>query len=355
MNTKLKYTLSKYKQIDLGYQFTAKKIGYFLQEENNVNTASNTVNGNSVFAAYQVNVPKKYLFSVGVRFNKYSSSKTFYTEPRVVLQKFVTPEFSINTSLEYKSQFVSQIEASVINNTAFENNIWANTSAVNLPVLTSYQFSFGGNYTKNNWIIDLEAYFKKTNNISSLNLIANVPANTFEVGVSNVQGIDFFIKKQFNNYHTWFSYTVNTTNYVFENLNNSKRFPSNINIDNTLKWNHFYRYKKVYFALGWVWHSGKPYTKVTSTVDNLGNVSYGYDKLNDSKLPNYHRLDFSVLYDFKIKKNSAVKYRLGLSVLNLYDQKNTLNKTSIISNNQLFNNTIEATQITPNIMFRMFW
>jgi len=357
LNTNFKKDIATHKQLHFGYQYTRKNFRYFLQESNSIyNQQKNTtVMGNSVFAAYQVNVPKQYLFSIGVRANKYSSAKKFYVEPRVILQKFVTSEFSINSSLEYKSQFISQIEESVINKTTFENNIWANTNAVNLPILTSYQFTFGGNYTKNNWIIDVEAYFKKINNISSLRFDLNAPATGYDVGDSSIQGLDFFIKKQFNNYHSWFSYTLNTTNYLFKNLNNNKRFSSNINIDNTIKWSHFYKYKKLQFALGWVWHNGKPYTKMNSETDILGNTTYSYDSLNKSNLVDYHRLDFSVLYDFQLKKNSEVKYRLGLSVLNVYNQKNILNTSVTFSNNQLLTNTIEGTQITPNLVFRVFW
>ncbi len=357
LNANFKKDLTTDKQLHFGYQYTRKNFSYSLLESNTVKNqqANTTVHGNSVFAAYQVNVPKEHLFSIGVRANKYSSSKKFYVEPRVILQKFVTPEFSINSTLEYKSQFISQIEESVINNATLENNIWANTNAVNLPILTSYQFTFGGNYTKNNWIIDVEAYFKKIKNIASLQFEFDNTAATYNIGNSSIQGLDFFIKKQFKNYHSWFSYTLNSTSYLFKKLNNNKRFPSNINIDNTIKWSHFYKYKKLHFSLGWVWHNGKPYTKINSTTDGLGATIYSFEKLNSSKLPDYHRLDFSVLYDFQLKKNSEVKYRLGVSVLNVYNKHNILNKTTKFSNNQLYSNTINATQITPNIVFRVFW
>jgi len=355
VNTQFKYKLSNQKQLKAGYQVSVKSLSHHLRKEI-INQADETVNTNSIFANYQVNVPQKYLFSVGLRANKYSSSKTYFVEPRVVLQKFVTPVFSINSSLEYKSQFISQIEESVFNNSSLENNIWAITNAENLPVLTSYQYSFGGNYAKNNWVVDLELYFKQTKNISSLQFQFNNSIPTvFDVGNSNIKGIEFFIKKQYNRYHSWFSYTLNSTNYEFPTLNNNKRFPSNVNINNTIKWSHFYKYKHLQFALGWVWHNGKPYTQVLAETNNLGETTYSFDKLNDRKLPNYHRLDFSMLYDFKFRKNNNVKYRLGVSVLNVYNQKNILNRKLQYANNQLYVNAIEGAQITPNLVFRVFW
>ncbi len=353
----LKHEITQYKQFNFGYQFTNKKLNHFITETNSLihENTQNTTNGNSLYTEYQVNIPKKYLFSVGFRANKYSSSKTFYVEPRVVLQKFVTSEFSINTSLEYKSQFLSQIENSVLNNSTLENNVWANNEANNLPILTSSQFTFGGNYNKNNWIIDIEAYFKKTNNIASLQFNFENTTPQHDFGNSSVQGLDLFIKKQFKNYHSWFSYTLNSNRYLFDNLNNGKRFKSNINIDNTIKWSHFYKYNNLNFSLGWVWRSGRPYSEINTETDVLGNNTYFFNALNERNLPVYHRLDFSVLYDFKLSKNNGTKYRLGISVLNLYDRKNILNKNIQHVNNQIFTNTIEATQITPNLVFRMFW
>lgn len=360
-NLNMKYEIKNFKQFNFGYQHTQKKITHNLQE-NPLTTASNidyanvTTSGNSLFAEYQVNKPQSHLYNLGLRVNKYGSSSTYYVEPRVLLQKFVTDEFSINASLEYKSQFVSQIEQSVINNAALENSIWVNVEAKDLPILNSYQYTIGGNYSKNNWVIDLEAYFKKTNNISSLQFnFDTLNELEYDIGKSSVQGIDIFIKKKYKNYHTWFSYTFNSTNYIFENLNDNKPFSSNVNINNTIKWSHFYKHKNVKFALGWIWRTGKPYTEIISNTDPLINSSNNFGKLNESNLPIYHRLDFSVLYDFKIKRNSETKYSLGLSVLNIYNRKNTLNRDVRFRNNQLNTNIIEASQITPNIVFRVFW
>ena len=361
VNVKLKYDIKDFKQFNFGYQFTQKRIKHLIQE-NDIATIlttdqsnTNTI-GNSVFAEYQVNKPKFHLYTLGIRANKYSSSGTYYIEPRVLLQKFVTDEFSINASLEYKSQFISQIEQSVINNAALENSIWANLDSNKLPIMNSYQYTIGGNYSKNNWVIDLEAYFKKTDNISSLQFNFNTLNEfNYDIGSSSVQGIDIFIKKKYKNYHSWFSYTFNSTNYIFENLNDGKPFSSNVNINNTIKWSHFYKFKKLQFALGWIWRNGKPYTGIIPNTDPFINSTNNFDTLNTLNLPIYHRLDFSVLYDFKMKRDSETKYSLGLSVLNIYNRKNTLNNEVKFRNNQLNTNSIEATQITPNIVFRVFW
>ena len=174
--------------------------------------------------------------------------------------------------------------------------------------------------------------------------------------VSSIQGIDFFIKKQFKNYNTWLAYSFNSANYNFPNLNNGRSFPSNVNITHTLKWSHFYKYKNIEFSLGWLLHSGKPYTQVETELDATGGISYNFNELNTENLPLYHRLDFAAVYDFRPHRNQKLKYRVGLSVLNLYNKKNLLNKDIRLNSqtNQLQVSDIIGNTITPNLTFVFF-
>lgn len=364
LNMNLTYDISEFKQLNFGYQFSNKNFKYSFVTNNQIQTSSQTkrddnVTANSIYTEYQINKPKDYLYTLGLRANKYSSSNDFYIEPRVILQKFVIPEFSINASLEYKSQYVNQIQESVLNNLTLENNVWALSNTDEFPVLTSYQYTVGVNFTKNKWIVDFEAYFKKTNNINLSNFdFNNQNTNNYHIGDSSIQGVDLFLKKQLKNYNTWLSYSFNSAKYRFPELNNSEPFPSNINIDHTIKWSHFYKWKKFEFTLGWLWHNGKPYTKINSTTNSDNSTSYSYTSLNNKNLSPYHRLDFSAIYDFRPHKNRRVKYRIGASILNLYNRLNIINRDIRFSNSNsedLNINDIRGTELSPNLMLRIFW
>lgn len=361
VNMNLTYDVSKFKQLNFGYQFSNKNFKYLFitNQPANLKTKDDSVNANSLYAEYQINKPKDFLYTLGIRANKYSVSNKFYIEPRVILQKFVIPEFSINASLEYKSQYVNQIQESVINNLSLENKVWALSNTEEFPVLTSYQYTVGLNYTKNKWIVDFEAYFKKTNNINLSDFdLSNQNTNDYHIGDTSIQGVDFFLKKQLKNYNTWLSYSFNNAKYRFPELNNNEPFPSNININHTIKWSHFYKWKKFEFTLGWLWHIGKPYTKINSTTQPDNTVTYSYTSLNNRNLSPYHRLDFSAIYDFRPHKNKRIKYRVGASILNLYNRKNIVNKDIRFSNSsagELNINDIRGTELSPNLMLRIFW
>ena len=180
VNLNLKYELDSYKELNLGYQFTSKKVGYSFKEESlnllsTLDAASTNTEANSLYLTYQVNKPNNFLFLAGLRANKYNISKEFLVEPRAILQKFVTNEFSINSSVEYRSQFISQIQESVVSNLSLENHVWALSRNSSIPILKSYQYTIGANYSKNKWILDLEAYFKRTKGLSSRSVDLNNP------------------------------------------------------------------------------------------------------------------------------------------------------------------------------------
>jgi hypothetical protein len=368
INMNFKYDATEFAQLNFGYQFSNKNFKYsfdnFVNLNNTLLDASNDkTNSNCTYIEYQVNKPKEFLYSIGLRVNKYSSSNKIYIEPRAVLQKFVIPEFSINTSIEYKSQYVNKIQESVISNLTLENHIWALSNKTDLPILNSYQYTIGANYSENKWTVDLEAYFKKTKNINTLDFnFNNNEIFNYSTGSSSIQGLDIFIKKQLKKYNTWLSYSFNSAKYRFEELNNGNPFPSNVNIDHTIKWSHFYKWKKIDLSIGWLLHNGKPYTKINSTSDDNGEIIYSYEKLNNQNLKTYHRLDFSAVYNFRPHNNQKIKYRLGVSVINLYDRKNIINKDIRFSNNNNNNNIdnltindIRGTKISPNIVLRVFW
>jgi len=364
VNLNVKYDVAEYKQMNFGYQFSNKNFKYTFKNTTPTETlllddANDTTNSNSIYTEYQVNKPKDHLFTIGLRANKYSSSQKFYIEPRAVLQKFVIPEFSINASIEYKSQHVNQIQESVISNLSLENHIWALSNTNDFPVLTSYQYTIGANYTKNKWIVDFEAYFKKTNNINSLDFdLNNQAVYKYQIGSSSIQGVDLFLKKQLKSYNTWLSYSFNSANYRFPELNNGNPFPSNVNINHTIKWSHFYKWKKIDFSLGWLWHNGKPYTQINTISNPDGSKTHSYEGLNTENLHVYHRLDFSAVYNFRPHRNKKIKYRLGFSVLNLYNRNNTINKDIRFSNtasNELNISDIKGTEISPNFVLRVFW
>ncbi|WP_188112048.1 TonB-dependent receptor plug domain-containing protein [Aquimarina sp. RZ0] len=360
----LRFKLSNYQNLSGGYQFSNNAIKYaFVTQtpsyELILDQDDRFINTHAGYAEYKYENPAYFYLSTGLRFNHYTELNKSFIEPRIFIQKNLSKYWEINITGEYRSQVVSQIRESVVSDLSLENQVWTLSNEEQFPIISSYQFTWGSSFKKNRWYFDVDTYYKQIDNITSLTAgFINPIDNTYHNGDSRVYGIDFFLKKQFKKYKTWVSYSYINTKNRFDDINNNESFPGNWNIEHTIKWSHFYKINNFQFSLGWIWHTGKAFTNV-SGVDQSGNlILLDFDEINGNNLPIYHKMDFSALYNFKIGTNPKIKYRLGLSVLNLYNKKNVLNREFRTTNsleNRFINADVFALGITPNLSFRVLW
>ncbi len=360
----LDFKFSEYQSLSGGYQYSNNSIRYAFvtstpDYELILDEDDQFLNTHSFYSEYKFENPKNIYLSLGLRFNHYSELNKSFIEPRVFVEKHLTQNWTINSSAEYRSQATSQIQESVVSNLSLENQVWTLANNEQFPIISSYQFTLGSSFKKNKWYLDLDGYYKQIDNITSLTAgFINPIDNTYHNGESRIFGVDVFLKKRFTNYKTWVSYSFINTRNRFDDINNDDFFPGNWNIEHTVKWSHFYKINNFQFSLGWLWHTGKAFTNISGVDDSGDIVILEFGEINSNNLPVYHRLDFSAIYDFNIGSNPNTKYRLGLSVLNIYDQKNILNRefrTTNSLNNQLINADVFSLGITPNISFRVFW
>ncbi len=358
------YKISNHQKIAMGYQFSKNRIKYKFNTtttnyELTLDEDNRSLNTHSAYTEYILQKPGSYHLSTGLRLNYYSELKETYIEPRIFAEKNITKNWKINSSIEYRSQATSQIRESVISELSLENHIWTLANDNQFPIINSYQYTFGTIFKANKWYFDIDTYYKQIDNITSRTAgFLNPTDDTYHTGKSRILGVDLFIKKKFKNYKTWVSYSYINTRNLFDGINNNRPFPGNWNIEHTIKWSHFYKINNFHFSLGWMWHSGKAFTNISGIDDSDNIIMLEYDNINSNNLPKYHRLDFSTIYNFKLNSDSTTKYRIGLSLLNVYDKKNILNKEFRTTNSlmkRLINTKIYSLGITPNISFRVFW
>ncbi len=360
----LEYNFDQNSKLLTGYHFSNNSIEYAFKSMTPsldivLDEDISQINTNSIFSELQYSIPNHIYVSLGFRFNRYSKIDKNYLEPRLFIRKNITRDLSIKGSVEFKSQIVNQIRESVISDLTLENQVWSLANAENFPAVTSAQVSLGSNYKKGTWSFDIDSYYKRIENITTLTSgFINPIDNGFHLGNSKIFGLDVFAKKRIEDYNTWISYSYINTQNRFEGINVDRYFPGNWNIQHTLKWTHYYEYKKFKFSLGWLWRTGKSITNVEGVVVEGRVPRLVYEDINGSNLPVYHKMDFSALYHFKINNNDKVKYQLGVSILNLYNNRNLLNREFRITStldSKFITRDIYAIGITPNISFRVFW
>ncbi|WP_158974189.1 carboxypeptidase-like regulatory domain-containing protein [Cellulophaga sp. L1A9] len=297
----------------------------------------------------------------GVRANYIENLATFeklILEPRLNVNYKVARNFKVELQGEFKNQTTNQIIDLKQNFLGIEKRRWVLSNEEDLPITRSKQVSLGLNYDKNKIYIGLEGFYKYVNGISTTTQgFQNEDQFNGEIGEYAARGFEFLINQKTKNLSNWLTYTYNKNDYTFDLLSPTT-FPNNLDIRHTITFASTYTYQNLKLGLGLNYRTGRPYTKPQEDGNPINTFVFpstiNYEDANNSRLPEYLRVDASAIYDFKINRN--IKASVGTSLLNLLDHKNILNRYYRL-NDQDEIETIESVSlgITPNFSFRMFF
>lgn len=360
-STELSIKANKTNKISLGYQLSNKRVDYAFTETKNTSSILDndqaTINTHSLYSNYSLRNLKSFGFELGFRTNYYKELSSFKFEPRLLVIKNITDYLKIQATAEIKNQIISQIEETVFSDLPLENKLWRlSDNSSNSPIINSKQVSLGLIYQKNGWSFDIDSYLKNVNGISSLYLgFLNSNLNKFNNGEQKITGTDFYLKKDFEKIGIWTSYSFTKITDQFNGVNNNQPFTSSNQIRNALSISTSYKIKQLQIALGWKWHSGKPFS-IAQTNPSNGDIFF--TGINTGTLPNYQRLDISMIYNFNISKIDGIKGKFGFSVRNLLNNNNQLSK-EYLSNGSATNAIVivdkYSLSLIPNFTFRIFW
>ncbi len=320
-----KLKLHKNLNFNSGYEASKKNINHEIRHEffGDFLNKYNLKTAHSFFSQLNFNKTNVAHVDLGIRINKIPTFKKLRLEPRLYAEKELTKNIRIKTSAEIKYQSINRIDISSGNDLGEEDEVWLPAIKDSIPLVQSKQVSAGVLFKNNGWIVDIDAYYKT---LAGLSLFPSGPLNLFgnpKEGNGVIKGVDVLIKKKFLKYSTWLGYTYATNIQQFDGINNNEAFNANNDIRHSLTWSHFYEYKNFQFSLGWKYRTGTPYIEI-SGFDNptLTNIVESY---NEKRVPDYHKLDFSLIYSINLsKKDTSKNARFGLSVFNIYNQKNIL-------------------------------
>ncbi|TYA78727.1 FecR domain-containing protein [Seonamhaeicola marinus] len=356
--------IGKGQNLAFGYQISNSHVDIEiaqleeLDEDDNINLRDKNHNlKNAMYFDYKFNSKNTSLISLGLRAVNYRVLRDIYLEPRINLEYKINKAVRIKSSLERRYQPISQIVEFNQGELRLENSIWQLSNRKNSPILKSDQVSAGLLFDKNNWTIDFDAYYKRISGLTSATNGFSTPTLKLDEGKSNIKGIDVLVKKRINNYRVWAGYTYNDVQFNFPKIQ-PENFPGNNDITHNFRISNTLRLNTCEISLGWQYRTGAPYTPIVNFDPETSAVTYG--KLNSERLKDYHKLDASVIYNFKIKKNKNWKTQLGISALNIYNRKTPLSYTYISENEDGVLKLEQVIQrfslgFTPNISFRLFF
>jgi len=296
---------------------------------------------------------KKTFIKTGVRANYFEKFKSYIIEPRIQFNQALTETIRLEILGEQKSQTLSQIIDLQSDFLGIEKRRWSLANDTTIPIQKSNQISIGFTFKKNNWLITLDNFYKK---IKGITTNSQGFQNQFELirstGDYQVIGSEFLIQKNFGKFYSWLSYSYNDNKYFFNSLSPNE-FLNNFELKHCISWAGIYEWKTVKFALGCKWHTGKPITTPASTTIDTTNPQIVYSSPNNDKLDDFFQLNFSASKEWKL--NEKVGLQTNISVLNLLNTKNSINRFYRINTT---NNSVESVdtyslELTPNINIKL--
>ena len=256
-------------------------------------------------------------------------------EPRLAATYLLNSNTSIKASYTKTNQF---IHLATTSGAQFPADLWVPSSKIVQPQ-KAHQVAIGWfkNFRENLYETSIEAYYKPMKNQIEFKPGAELFFNQnlenemiFGNGLS--YGIEVLGKKKFGKLTGWFGYTWSKATRQFDELNQGKSF--------------YYRYDRTHdislvatYTLNSKWSFTGVFVYGTGNAATLPTARYSYnigfdlaknkpqftfvdvyDKINDYRLPAYHRLDLSATYVGK--KSSKFESSWNFSIYNVYNRAN---------------------------------
>lgn len=342
-----------------GYQFN--EIGTInLDAVNNPEFYRKTKN---VLTSHAIIIEGKFNDSIskirinsGLRLNYIEQFNTYIFEPRLQFNYGITPHLNLEILGEFKSQNSFQVIDLQKDYLGIEKRRWILANNTTIPIQRGKQVAVSFSFTKNNWLLSIENFYKMITGINSSGQgFQNQLEFTKINGQYTVIGTEIVLQKKVNHFISWISYTFNDNNYYFPKFE-VPVFSNNFELDHVVTWAGIYEKENLKLALGSKWYSGRPRTSLQTDeldISNPTNPLIDYNTPNENHLKSFIQVNLSATYKWKASKKT--QYRLGLSILNLLNKQNEINEFYRVNTAQ---NSIEkvktfALKRTPNISFRV--
>ena len=269
-------------------------------------------------------------------------------EPRLALKYMLNSQSSVKASYNRMAQNLHLISNT---NSPTPLDIWLPSTAYIQPLIAN-QVGLGyfRNFRDNMFETSAEVYYKKMDHVidyidgAKLFLKEDLETELLR-GRGYAYGLELYVKKQEGRLTGWLSYTLSRSMRVVPGINDGKAYPSSYDRTHNASVVASYELsRRVNLSATWVFSTGNPTSYPIAKYDVQGNTIYYYASRNSNRIPDFHRLDVSLTYDFKKNEYKKVKQSLNFSIYNVYSRRNAYSVT--FRQNQDNPNVSDATRLS---------
>ena len=322
-----------------GYELSA-----YLQDEWNVNPAVSILaglrysallnRGPATVRTYQEGLPRQ---DESVSTTKtYGAGTVYHTagglEPRLAVRWSVGEGSAIKAGYSRLRQYIQQITNTTA---ALPTSRWHLSDVYTKPQIAD-QWSLGyfRNTTDNALEASGEVYYKTLTNAidyrdgAELQLAKAVETQIVQ-GSGQAYGFEGLLRKNKGRWTGFTSYTYARTfltmdsPYAQERVNNGRAYPANYDKPHTLNVLATYRPTAWFsMSLNFTYSTGRPTTQPYARARINGVIVPIYVDRNQQRVPDYHRLDFSMLFEQNPARKKRNQSSWVFSIYNVYARKN---------------------------------
>ena len=262
----------------------------------------------------------------------YGKGEVFNTvinpEPRLAAKFQIDEHSSVKASYSRTVQY-AQVASSATGGLPFD--VWFPTSP-NVKPQKCDQFALG--YFRNFFDDDLETsvevYYKNMQNVIDFkdNAITYgylLIDGELRVGKGRSYGAEFLVRKNVGDFTGWISYTYSRTFRTIEGISLGREYRSPYDRPHNIVIVGSYDVTpRITLAANWIYNTGQPVTFPYGQY-TLNGVTYAVynGKRNESRYPDYHRLDLSFTCKLGKLDNRRWQHEINVSVYNAYARHNT--------------------------------
>lgn len=276
-------------------------------------------------------------YKQGERYNKFRN-----LEPRLSVQYKLNDISSFKVSYSRTVQYLQILTNSISPFTSIE--IWYPSGPNILPqksnqyILGYYRF-----LKKYNLNIATELYYKSMINQIDYKDHASVLLNPLietqlRFGKTWSYGIELFADKNIGNFNFMMAYTYSRVWRLTNEVNNGLKYPAFQDRPHDFSLSASYKISKYFTSsISWVYATGSAISTPTGFLYYHNQPVPIYGEKNNSRLPDYHRLDLMLKIFLNPNSKKDFKHEILISVYNAYLRKNyyTINFNKIDDNGKI--------------------
>jgi hypothetical protein len=254
-------------------------------------------------------------------------------EPRVTIRFSLDEHTSIKVAVTRNYQYIHLVSNAA---STLPTDLWVPSTYIVKPQL-AWQYSAGlfKNFKDNSYETSLEIYYKNMKNqveySEGFTPSLSDPEDQFVFGRGWSYGAELFVNKTKGRFTGWVGYTLSWTWRKFKDLNDGQKYPAKFDRRHDMSVVANYDFNKKWkFGAVFVYGTGNAVTLPERFYFVNGVLTQEYSKLNQYRLPSYHRLDLSATYTPAVKlargkhkgQNRRISSYWVFSVFNAYSRFN---------------------------------